>query len=229
MPTGCRRVDRSPGRDSPRAAKCYPADAMTIASKEAPNRPDAYAIVEAVAAVLPDGYAVESIGGQIVALPRPREPHVVAVSGLTDEIGPPFRRGRGGPGGWIIFYEPECHFSRDRDFVIPDVAGWRRDRLSDHTIPKCEHDYYSQRPDWVCEVLSPGKANHDRDRVTKMALYASEGIPHYWIIDPETKTLEVHRLEADVYRMVLLTQGDKKVRAEPFDAVEIDAASLWRA
>jgi Uma2 family endonuclease len=202
---------------------------MTVASKETPSRPDTYALVEAVASVLPEGYTVESIGGQIVALPRPREPHNVAATNLGEEIGPPFRRGRGGPGGWIFFDEPECHLNRDRDFVIPDVAGWRRDRLSDDTIAKCEHGYYSQRPDWICEVLSPGKSNHDRDRVTKMALYASEGIPHYWIIDPETQTLEVHRLDGATYRLVLLTQGDKKVRAEPFDAIELDVATLWRA
>ena len=46
---------------------------------------------------------------------------------LTVEVGGPFDRGRGGPGGWWIVVEPELHFGED--VLVPDLAGWRRERM----------------------------------------------------------------------------------------------------
>jgi hypothetical protein len=43
-------------------------------------------------------------------------------------------------------------------------------------------------PNWVCEVISPNTAAHDR--VTKRALYARHGVEHYWLVDPQSRTLE---------------------------------------
>jgi hypothetical protein len=50
-----------------------------------------------------------------------------AASALGEELGPPFKRGRGGPGGWILLFEPELHLGED--IVVPDLAGWRRTRM----------------------------------------------------------------------------------------------------
>ena len=47
-------------------------------------------------------------------------------SALGGELGPPFERGRGGPGGWLRLDEPELH--RQDDIVAADLAGWKRAR-----------------------------------------------------------------------------------------------------
>ena len=48
-------------------------------------------------------------------------PPLTASSRLTIEIGGPFDRGRGGPGGWWIIDEPELHLGED--ILVPDLAG----------------------------------------------------------------------------------------------------------
>jgi Uma2 family endonuclease len=84
---------------------------------------------------------------------------------------------------------------------------------------------FSLAPDWVGEVLSPSTALKDRAR--KMPVYAGEGVRNVWLIDRNAKTLEVVRLDADAWRLVTTRGGDERVRAEPFDAVELDLALLW--
>jgi hypothetical protein len=69
----------------------------------------------------------ELINGEIFTQPRPAAPHSRAASRLGMEIGTPFDRGKGGPGGWVILYEPELHLHGDA--LVPDLAGWRREHM----------------------------------------------------------------------------------------------------
>ena len=82
----------------------------------------------------------------------------------------PFDRGRGGPGGWWIIDEPELHLGEE--VVVPDLAGWRRERMPDypHTA------YVSLAPDWVCEVISASTRRLDLHG--KRPVYAREGVGH---------------------------------------------------
>src|SRR5262245_8660648 len=127
---------------------------MTSAPRMAPADP--YALVAAVAAVLPAGYVVECIGGRVVALPRPKNAHIRVASRLGNELSG-FDRPRrpDDPGGWVILDEPELHLGDAHEVTVPDLAGWRRARLGEGEIPECEHGYYILAPDWICEVLSP--------------------------------------------------------------------------
>jgi Uma2 family endonuclease len=135
----------------------------------------------------------------------------------------PFRFGHGGPGGWIILDEPELHLGPedDRDVVVPDLAGWRRERMPE--MP--DTAFITLAPDWLCEVLSRSTETHDR--ATKMPIYAREKVTHTWLLDPIAQTLEVYRLKADGWRLVATHKQDAKVRAEPFEAFELDLALLW--
>ncbi len=169
---------------------------------------------------LPSNVVGEILAGQLHASPRPAARHAVAASSLGEELGPPFRRGRGGPGGWVLLDEPEIHLGAD--VVVPDLAGWRRERLPE--VP--DAPFLELGPDWVCEVLSPSTSRIDR--VLKRRIYARETVAHFWIIDPAAKTLEVERLDGDAYRIILSASEDERVRAEPFDAIELDLALLWR-
>lgn len=80
-------------------------------------------------------------------------------------------------------------------------------------------------PDWVCEVLSPSTESIDRS--DKVPIYARERVAHVWLVDPLTKTLEVLRLDGETYRVIRAWRDEAVVRAEPFDAIELDLAILW--
>ncbi|NOK23465.1 Uma2 family endonuclease, partial [Corallococcus carmarthensis] len=125
----------------------------------------------------------------------------------------------GGPGGWTLLDEPELHFGED--VLVPDVAGWRVERLP--YVP--DTAAISLAPDWVCEVLSPSTRKLDRE--AKLPVYAREGVRHVWLMDPLTRTLEVFGLRDGRYEVPLTHSGGDAVRAEPFDAVELDLAFIW--
>ena len=131
----------------------------------------------------------------------------------------PFDRGRGGPGGWRILDEPELHLGAD--IIVPDIAGWRRARLP--ILP--DEAFFSIAPDWVCEVVSPSTAA--LDRVKKLAIYAREHVPHVWLVDPIGHTLEALRLDGSRWTIVSTWSGLAVLRAEPFDAIELDLSLLW--
>ena len=168
---------------------------------------------------LPDNLVAEIVGGELHASPRPAPRHSAAEGAIGAILGPPFRFGRGGPGGWWILPEPELHLASD--VVVPDYGGWRRNRLP--SIP--EKAYFELAPDWVCEVLSPSTASLDRTR--KLAVYAREHVAHAWLVDPMARTLEVLRLEAGRWVIVSSHEGRESVRAEPFSAVELALSDLW--
>ena len=167
----------------------------------------------------PEHMVAQVIDGELVLQPRPAALHAMAASALGEELGPPFKRGRNGPGGWMILFEPELHLASD--ILVPDLAGWRRERLPE--VP--DVPYFTLAPDWVCEVLSP--STHRNDRIRKTRIYAREGVGHVWLVDPRELLLEVLRLDGDTYRIVGSASDDDKARLEPFDAIELDVSILW--
>ena len=58
-----------------------------------------------------------------------------------------------------------------------------------------------QGADLVMEVMSPGDENRYRDLVEKRDIYARAGIPEYWIVDPELRTITVLVLDGEAYRV----------------------------
>jgi Uma2 family endonuclease len=170
---------------------------------------------------LPPHKVGEILGGVLIVSPRPAFPHAAAASALGEELGPPFKRGRGGPGGWILLDEPELHLGAGPDVVVPDLAGWRRERMPE--MPNAP--FATLAPDWICEVLSP--STEAVDRGDKLPIYAREGVRHAWLVDPILRTLEVLRLDAGGWRIVGTSRDHARIRAEPFDAVELDLAVLW--
>jgi Uma2 family endonuclease len=170
---------------------------------------------------VPAHLVAEIIGGDLIASPRPSPRHARAAAALGVELGGPFDKGAGGPGGWWILVEPELHLGTGH-VLVPDLAGWRTERMPE--LP--ETAYFSLTPDWVCEVLSPGTAAIDR--ADKMPIYAEVGVPYAWLVDPLLETVEVFLLNAGRWTLVRTLRGDRKANAEPFDAVEIDLGPLWR-
>jgi len=170
---------------------------------------------------LPETQVGEVIRGQLHTQPRPSGPHAIAEASLTGLINPPFQFGRGGPGGWWILSEPEVHLMRDVTVVVPDLAGWRRERLP--TIPR-DHRF-EVVPDWVCEILSPSTAK--KDRALKLPLYARYGVNHVWLIDPLAQMLEVFALQDGQWLLIDTLCENADVCLPPFEAVTFSLTDLW--
>jgi Uma2 family endonuclease len=168
---------------------------------------------------VPENKVAEIVDGELYVSPRPAAPHTLVASVLGVELGGPFHQGRGGPGGWWIADEPELHLGED--IVVPDLAGWKRQRMPE--FPKTA--FFTLAPDWVCEILSPSTERLDRAR--KLGVYARERVGNAWLVNPETRTLEVYRRSEDRWLLLATHASDALVRAEPFDAIELDLLPLW--
>lgn len=170
---------------------------------------------------LPEHLVGEIIDGELYTQPRPAAPHASASSVLGMDIGSAYHRGRGGPGGWWIIDEPEIHFVRDVEVLVPDIAGWRRERM-----PELPRDHrFEVVPDWVCEVLSP--STQQKDRVAKSRAYARYGVAFLWLVDPLARILETYALADGQWTVTGLYQDRDEVAAAPFEAITLSLGDLW--
>jgi Uma2 family endonuclease len=169
---------------------------------------------------VPEQMVGQIIDGELIVMPRPGVPHArVASNAVTDING---RFGRSGPpGGWWILVEPELRLGADA--LVPDLAGWRRERLP--ALPDTPH--LTLAPDWVMEILSPSTAAIDR--VSKARIYAREGVRWLWLVDPLARTVEANRLQEGRWIQLAAFSVGEPVRAEPFEAVEFDTADWFAA
>ena len=169
----------------------------------------------------PDTMVAELIDGDLVTSPRPASPHARATIALGSHLfgsfdDPP---GTNRPGGWWLLFEPELHLGRD--VLVPDMAGWRRERM-----PKLPNVVgFTLAPDWICETISPSTGPIDRGR--KMRIYAREGVRHLWIVDPILRTLEVYRLDGERWVVASAHGGNDPLAAEPFEAITLDPSRWW--
>ncbi len=179
------------------------------------DRPATYADLQQ----LPDTIVGEIVDGALYATPRPAPRHLFTAGALNDVLGPPYRQGQGGPGGWWILNEPQLHLGPEA--LVPDLAGWRRDRMA--SLPTTA--YFTVPPDWVCEILSTSTASFDR--VSKLPAYGREGVRHAWLVDPVTRTLEVLARENEQWTKLSVHSAGDVVRVAPFADIEIDLRRLW--
>ena len=171
----------------------------------------------------PPHKVAEIVNGRLYTHPRPASPHVLAGYSLGDELVGPFQKGRGGPGGWWIVGEPELHLgvAPNEDTLVPDAAGWRRERMPEYPdVP-----YFTLSPDWVCEILSPSTRHFDLG--TKRDIYAREGVPCLWLIDPDPRTLEAFKLRDGRWELIATLRDDAPVSLPPFEAITFSLGSLW--
>lgn len=171
---------------------------------------------------LPANIKGEIIDGVLYTQPRPRARHQNVIMAFSLEVGDAYHGSRvRGPGGWWILPEPGIELP-DAPEVSPDIAGWRRERM-----PELPDDDEPIRivPDWVCEIFTPrGRAyvNH-----TKKPFYARVGVEWLWSVDLGAQTFTAYRLHNGKWLELGVHVGDERVRAEPFDVVELDIARWW--
>lgn len=168
---------------------------------------------------LPKNLVGEIVNGRLVTHPRPAPKHARAYSILGGRIIGPYDEGTDGPGGWWILDEPEIHL--DGDILVPDIAGWRRERM-----PKLpETAWFDLAPDWLCEILSPSTVRVDR--VEKLPIYARWGVQHVWLVDPDLRTLEAYENVDGRWLLIATLKDDDAVSLAPFDAISFSLGGLW--
>jgi Uma2 family endonuclease len=181
--------------------------------------------VEAAFQAAPEEMVAQILDGELHLSPRPARPHANVATNLGIILGAPFKFGTGGPGGWVLIYEPELHLGPRPDKLVPDLAGWRRERLPLAVGGDDAPAHYGLAPDWACEVLS--ERTRRRDKGAKMRIYAREGVRHLWHVDPLARTLDIFRFKDGDWMLVYSFSGEERVRAEPFEAIELDLAVVW--
>lgn len=166
----------------------------------------------------PEHLVAEIVDGVLHTHPRPTLVHSYAHTSLGAALRHFFGHG-GGAGGWLILFEPELHLGED--VLVPDVAGWRRERMP---APP-DTAYATVAPDWVCEILS--LSTRALDQGAKRDIYAREGIAHLWFVDPEAQTLEVFELRGGHWTLLETATGDAEIAPPPFSAAPFKLGDLW--
>jgi Uma2 family endonuclease len=119
-----------------------------------------------------------------------------------------------------VFYAPVDVILSDTSIVQPDLVFVAADRAGAVSSRGIEGP-----PTLVIEILSPSTARIDRH--AKLQLYARHGVPHYWIVDPDSRTIDAYRLAGDGYALVARGAGDEPLAAPPFPELTIPLAAIW--
>lgn len=104
--------------------------------------------------------------------------------------------------------------------VQPDliyVSEARRDIITDKNI--------AGAPDLVVEIASPSTAGVDK--VTKAQVYARYGVPYFWVVDPQQKTLEEYRLERGIYMLMRCWEEHGVFTPELFPGLKVNLKEIW--
>ena len=122
----------------------------------------------------------ELLGGEIVMAPAPTFKHQDILLKLVYRLKSFVESHRSGS----VAVAPLDVTLSEEDVVQPDILFISRERRG-----IIQEDGIHGAPDLVIEILSPATAG--RDRSFKRTLYARSGIREYWLVDPETKSIEV--------------------------------------
>lgn len=158
---------------------------------------------------LPPERRLELIDGELIEKSAADVPRAMSLGGVVATLRASFHRKT----RWWILLGVDVQLGANG--YRPDVAGWRRENSPEPPQGRP----VTLRPDWICEVLSD--TNRHNDTIRKLRRYHEAGVPHYWLLDPETGTLNVFRHEPQGYLNVLIADRHQRVRAEPFDAIEV--------
>ena len=166
---------------------------------------------------LPEGAPYELIHGHLVMSPSPTVQHqrlVRKLSRVLDDYVQSIEAG-----GEVLFAPMDVHLTDDT-VVQPDVlyvSPDRTDRIGEQEIDGA--------PDLVMEVVSPSTSH--RDVFDKKRLYEKHGVREYWIVDPDSETVEVHTLTDEAYTLHQRCVEDGTAASALLDDFTIDLPTLF--
>ena len=119
-----------------------------------------------------------------------------------------------------VFYAPCDVVLSDQDVVQPDLLFVSNERS--HIITS---DNIQGGPDLVVEILSPSTT--DRDLGYKRTLYSRHGVGEYWVVDPETRTVEVLSASRGEFTTIAKYAADEELGSATFEGLLIRLAEVF--
>ena len=123
------------------------------------------------------------------------------------------------PGGEILSAPLDVILS-ERTVLQPDLLY-----IPSHSAEVLDHPYIDIPPEMVIEILSQSTAR--KDRIHKMDVYRKAKIPHYWIVDPDAKTIEAFALREDHYALLSAACDDEPFQHPDFPDMEIPLGQVF--
>jgi Uma2 family endonuclease len=149
-----------------------------------------------------EGERYEIIDGELYVTTQPHFRHQATCDNIIIELGNWSRRTDAGR----TFQAPGVIFSTE-NAVAPDIVWVSKERMP---AVLGRNGKLHDAPDLMIEILSPGKANEERDHDKKLKLYSRYGVQEYWIADWRAVTVDIHRHDQDALRLVqTLKSGDE--------------------
>lgn len=164
---------------------------------------------------LPEGARVELIKGELLSEPSPRYGH----QGTVGELYVLIRAwANANDGGKVVVSPFDVHLPSG-DVVQPDLVFVAKPHLD------LIKGWVMGVPDLLIEVLSP--ENPERDLLIKRDLYAANGVPEYWIVDPDGRTVQIFQIGGGGYGLPTLYEAADTVTSTLLPGLAIPVAGLF--
>lgn len=105
-------------------------------------------------------------------------------------------------------YVEKAMIALSRNSYEPDICYWKKEIA----VTFQDSDMLFPAPTLAVEILSPSTQKYDRG--VKFHDYAAHRVEEYWIIDPETKTLEQYVLSPIGFKLYAKITQSGKVKAQ---------------
>jgi Uma2 family endonuclease len=163
-----------------------------------------------------DGKRYEVLEGELVMYPAPSLNHQRVSRKLESILLDHIENNNLGE----IFYAPVDVILSETNVAQPDLVFVSREKSS-----ILAEKGISGSPDLMVEILSPGTSR--LDRIAKFQMYCTHGVPWYWIVDPDSRSLEEYHLQGGGYVSGASVSGFETFHPGIFPGLEISLSSLW--
>ncbi len=119
-----------------------------------------------------------------------------------------------------VYLSPLDVVLSERRVVQPDLVFISRENLG------IVRDCIRGVPDLTLEVIS--ESSWHRDRIEKKALYEQYGVREYWLVDPDSQTIEVFALVKGAFRLHGKAAAGQSARSKLLPGFSVSLARLGR-
>lgn len=165
----------------------------------------------------PEDKRYELIDGDLLMTPAPTWKHQTVASRLFERLNDWIRKNRLGE----VRFSPVDVILSDEDVVQPDLLFIAKEHLK-----KITEKNVQGAPDLVIEILSPG--TEKRDRLIKPKLYGRHGVREYWIVDPESKTIEVMGWVGSDFKTLQVYPENASFKSPLFEGFSFQVTELFK-
>ena len=163
-----------------------------------------------------DGKRYELLHGELHVTPAPATRHQFTVQNLAVSLGLHVVKNNLGE---VLTAPLDVRLGEDTVFE-PDLVF-----ISNACAGIIQENWIEGAPDLVVEVLSPSTAAYERAR--KLLIYAEAGVPNFWFLDPQAKTVEVLKLQGNKYFVDTILAGDQVLTCDLFPGWQLPLRDLF--